>query len=470
MSEHQNIEYKTNWHDDHLKAICGFANANGGTLYIGRDDTGRVVGVADYKKLMEDLPNKIHDLLGVMAEVKLEKKKGRHFIAIIVPSYSVPISFRGRYYYRSGSVKKELIGNSLNEFLLKKSGKTWDDVLESGAKISDIDRKSVDQFLKSAKKAGRFPGNEKLTLKELLDKLRLLDKGKFRRAAIILFGKDPGKFYQGLTVRMGRFGESESDLRFQESVEGNLIYCLQEVLDQLNRKFLIRPISFEGIQRVEKGEYPIAALREVLLNALVHRNYAGAHTQIKIFDDRICFWNDGPLPEDMTIELLKQRHSSKPRNPVIAEVCFKGGYIDAWGRGIEKIIDACREAKLPEPKFEENSGGMLVTLFNNKHGSQEIELQPEAATQLPIQSATQSTDPVVRLLEALRQGDKTSGELRAILKIKHRPTFRANYLHPALSEKLIEYTVPEKPNSRLQKYRLTKKGTERLKKQGKNIA
>ncbi len=372
MSEQQNIEYKTSWHDDYLKLVCGFANANGGTLYIGRDDTGKVAGIADYKKLMEDLPNKIHDLLGVMAEVRLEKKKGLYFIAIAVPPYSVPISFRGRYYYRSGSIRKELTGNSLNEFLLKKSGKTWDDVLEPGAKIADIDKKSVDQFLKSAKKAGRFPGNEKLSLKELLDKLRLLDKGKLRRAAIILFGKDPGKFYQGLTVRMGRFGESEADLRFEESVEGNLIYCLQEVLDQLNRKFLIRPISFEGIHRIEKGEYPIAALREVLLNALVHRNYAGAHTQIKIFDDRICFWNDGALPEDLTIELLKQRHSSKPRNPVIADVCFKGGYIDAWGRGIEKIIDACQEAKLPEPEFEENSGGVLVTLFKDRYAKDRL--------------------------------------------------------------------------------------------------
>lgn len=465
MSEHQNVEYKTNWHDDHLKAVCGFANANGGTLYIGRDDTGKVVGVVDYKKLMEDLPNKIHDLLGVMAEVKLEKKKGLHFIAVIVPSYSVPISFRGRYYYRSGSVKKELIGNSLNEFLLKKSGKTWDDVLELGAKISDIDRKSVDQFLKSAKKAGRFPGNEKLSLKELLDKLRLLDKGKLRRAAIILFGKDPGKFYQSLTVRMGRFGESESDLKFQESVEGNLIYCLEEVLDQLNRKFLIRPISFEGIQRVEKGEYPIAALREVLLNALVHRNYAGAHTQIKIFDDRICFWNDGPLPEDMTIELLKQRHSSKPRNPVIAEVCFKGGYIDAWGRGIEKIIDACREAKLPEPKFEENSGGMLVTLFNNKYGSKE---QPESQLQSstsPVPVQYQSLEGrILALLEeeslsvsllSKRLGQKrVSGQLKIVLK-------------KLLSDSLIEFTIPDKPNSRLQKYRLTTKGAEYLETKGR---
>ena len=137
-------------------------------------------------------------------------------------------------------------------------------------------------------------------------------------------------------------------------------------MNQLDRKFLVRPVSFEGIHRIEKGQYPTAALREVLLNALVHRNYMGAHIQIKVFDDRISFWNDGALPDDLTIELLKRKHSSKPRNPIIADACFKGGYIDAWGRGIEKIINACKEEGLPEPLFEENSGGMLVTLFNNK--------------------------------------------------------------------------------------------------------
>src|SRR3989338_6345712 len=125
MTEQQNTEYKTNWHDDYLKWICGFANANGGTLYIGKDDNGNVTDVSDYKKLMEDLPNKIRDVLGVMAEVNLLQDNGRHYIEIIIPPYSVPISFRGRYYYRSGNTKQELIGNALNEFLLKKSGKTW---------------------------------------------------------------------------------------------------------------------------------------------------------------------------------------------------------------------------------------------------------------------------------------------------------------------------------------------------------
>src|SRR3989338_312907 len=297
MTEQQNIEYKTNWHDDYLKVVCGFANVSGGTLYVGRDDAGKVTGVADHKKLMEDLPNKINDLLGVMAEVRLKKKKGLCFIEIVVPPYSVPISFRGRYYYRSGSVKKELTGNSLNEFLLKKSGKTWDDVIEPRAKLADIDRKSVEVYLKSAAKAKRFPVDKKPTLKELLEKLKLMEKGRLKRAALVLFGREPARFFPSMSVRIGRFGASKVDLRFQESIEGSLIHCLEETIQQLDRKFFISPVSFEGLHRIEKWQYPLPALREVLLNALIHRNYMGAHIQIAVYDDRISFWNDGGLPE-----------------------------------------------------------------------------------------------------------------------------------------------------------------------------
>ena len=128
MPEQQNIEYKQSWHDDFLKWVCGFANAHGGTIFIGKDDDGKTVGVADYKKLMDDLPNKIRDVLGIMAEVNLHEEDGLYFIEIITPPYSVPISLRGSYYYRSGSTKQELKGNALLEFLLRKSGKTWDDV------------------------------------------------------------------------------------------------------------------------------------------------------------------------------------------------------------------------------------------------------------------------------------------------------------------------------------------------------
>ena len=117
MPEQQNIEYKQSWHDDYLKWVCGFANGQGGVIFIGKDDDGKIVGVDDYKKLMDDLPNKVRNTMGISVEVNLHQEKGKYFIEIVTPPYSVSISLRGRYYYRSGSTKQELTGASLNEFL-----------------------------------------------------------------------------------------------------------------------------------------------------------------------------------------------------------------------------------------------------------------------------------------------------------------------------------------------------------------
>jgi ATP-dependent DNA helicase RecG len=364
MPEQQNIEYKSAWHDDYLKWVCGFANAQGGTIFIGKDDNGNVVGIEDYKRLMDDIPNKIRNVMGITVEVNLHKENEMHYIEIVTPPYSVPISLRGRYYYRIGSTKQELTGTSLNEFLLKKSGKTWDDVVEPRATFDDIDETAVAKFLVMAKEKGRLPEVDGLTTEQLFDKLRLTENGQIKRAALVLFGKDPGKFYPSIYVRIGRFRD-ELDLIFQESEEGNIINLYQAVLDQINHKFIIKNISFEGMHRIETPEYPREAMREAILNALVHRNYMGVHTQIRVYNDKISFWNDGGLESPLTVESLKRPHASRPRNVLIADICFKGGLIDAWGRGTIKIIETCKQAGLPEPEIIEQDGGLLVTMFKN---------------------------------------------------------------------------------------------------------
>jgi len=109
MPEHQTIEWKENWHDDYLKWICGYANAYGGTLYIGKDDDGNVTGIKNSKTLLESIPNKITDTMG-----------------IIVDKYPFLINFRGKYYYRSGSTMREINGKELERALLKTQGRTWD--------------------------------------------------------------------------------------------------------------------------------------------------------------------------------------------------------------------------------------------------------------------------------------------------------------------------------------------------------
>lgn len=366
MNENQNVEFKINWNDEHLKWVCGFANAGGGKIFIGKDDKGNIHNLKNSKKLMEDIPNKIRNKLGIIPEVILHEFEQKNHIEIVINPHSVPVSFRGRYYYRSGSTKIELTGNSLNEFLLRKSGKTWDAMIEPTATLSDIDEQSISQYLKDADRSGRLPDASDLELSVLLEKLRLVENSKLKRTAIVLFGKDPGYFYPNQIVKIGRFGKNDADLIFQEVVEGNLIHLLYEVPKILNAKFLIKPIDFEGLLRIEKNEYPVAALREMLLNALVHRNYMGTTIQIRVYENKISFWNEGKLPEDLPLAALKRQHPSRPRNPIIADVCFKGGYIDAWGRGTIKIIDACKLADLPEPEMKEIDGGFLITVYRKE--------------------------------------------------------------------------------------------------------
>lgn len=372
MPENQNIEYKQSWQEDNLNTICALANSNGGKLFIGKDDKGNLIDVPDYKKLMEDIPNKIKHHLGITTETILHEENNIHNIEIVVRPYSVAISLRGRYYIRNGSTTTELTGASLNDFLLRRSGKTWDDLIEDKATLDDIDQSSVSSFLEAARKSGRLPDTSGLAKLELLQKLRLADGDKLKRAAIILFGKDPGKFYSNIAVKIGRFGKDDSDLKFQEVEEGNLIKLLQEVQQQLKRKFFTNPIEFEGLQRIEKGEYPVAAVREMLLNALVHKSYFGATIQIRMYDNKFSIWNEGTLPDGLTFESLRRQHPSRPRNPIIADVCFKGGYIESWGSGTLRIINSCREASLPEAEIKESDGGILVTLFKDRFSEEQL--------------------------------------------------------------------------------------------------
>ena len=122
MKENQHIEWKSSWRDEYLKWICGFANAEGGTLVIGKNDRGEVAGVSNAAKLLEDIPNKVRDILGIVVAVNLRQEKGRDLLEIVVESYPSPISYKGEYHIRSGSTKQQLKGAALDKFLLPAGG------------------------------------------------------------------------------------------------------------------------------------------------------------------------------------------------------------------------------------------------------------------------------------------------------------------------------------------------------------
>lgn len=369
MAEKQNIECKENWRDEYLKWICGFANAQGGKIYIGINDKGVVTGVSDSKKLLEDIPNKAIAHLGLVVDVNLKKKNGVSYIEISVPTSDVPISYHGIYHYRSGSTKQELKGAALQTFLLKKMGKSWDDIPVEKVSIKDLDDDIIKHFLKLASTKGRIsPDASTEDKKELLENLELLtNDGQLKSAAVLLFTINPKKYFTTSYFKIGRFGSSDHDLRFQDIIEGNILAMADKVLEVLRSKYLTASIGYEGLQRVEQLEYPEPGLREAILNSIVHKDYTGTFIQLSVYDDKLILWNPGLLPDELSIEQLKSKHPSKPRNKNIAEVFFKAGYIEAWGRGVTKMIDACKAAGLPEPIIEELAGGVQVTFQKDRY-------------------------------------------------------------------------------------------------------
>jgi ATP-dependent DNA helicase RecG len=176
MSEHQHIEWKESWRDDGLRSICGFANAEGGILVIGRNNRGGVAGIGNADRLLEELPNKVRDLLGIIVDVNLRSESGREYLEITVPAYPNPISYRGEYYYRSGSTNQTLKGAALDRFLLRRQGRHWDGVPVPGFTVADLSAAALAGFRKRAAKSNRLsPELLAETDVVLLDKLRLFE-------------------------------------------------------------------------------------------------------------------------------------------------------------------------------------------------------------------------------------------------------------------------------------------------------
>ena len=289
-------------------------------------------------------------------------------IEIVIEPSNIPIAYKGTYHYRSGSTKQELRGTALQQFILKKMGRSWDDVPNERATLDDIDRNAIDYFLRKGIEAQRIPDDlREASTKDVLDSLGLIDNdGYLKNAAILLFGKNPLRFFPSVSFKIGRFGKDEADLMFQDIIEGNIIQMADRVMELLQGKYLVSPVRFEGMQRYETLEIPKEALREILYNAIAHKDYAGPDIQMHVYDDHIEVWNEGELPEGYTEETLMGRHSSKPRNRNIANAMFKAGFIDTWGRGYMKIREGFEAAELPMPRVQNFCGGVEVTVQRTK--------------------------------------------------------------------------------------------------------
>lgn len=240
---------------------------------------------------------------------------------------------------------------------------------ESDFSDADIDLETVERFKILAR--DRVPSIEQETdLLALMQRLNLLSGAKYKRAAVVLFGKNVQKYVLQARIKIGKF-LIDTEVITTDIVEGNLIQQVDRTLDILRTKYLLSYISYEGIHRREKLVYPYDALREAILNAIIHREYfVSSEIQIRVYDDKLIIGNEARL-QDITVEDLSKSHPSRPHNKLIADVFYKAGFIESWGRGTQRIIDKCITEGLPAPVYEYKMG-FLYLVFSNERVNERV--------------------------------------------------------------------------------------------------
>jgi len=350
--EGDRLEFKETFNDGVLKTISAFANTYGGLMVVGVNNKREVVGIdvddENYQKIINTVVNK----LGITPDFEIVEVNDKSILAIEVNKSYIPVSFEGRYYKRVGNTTRRMNFEELKRFFQRDL--RWERLSERYFKIDEIDENSVRSFLRAAKAKGRltvFNGDE--PIEEIFRKLGLMENGKINNAGMLLFGKNPQKYFDHARVRVVRLKDNITIIG-DRWIEGNLFNQFRETEEAIKNFINVR-YEIKGFEREDIWDYPLEAIREAIANAILHRDYMRAiNVQIKVYDDRIWFYNVGGLPEDWDTEKLLSSHASMPRNPTIFNIFYLAGIVESVGSGIERMTNALKAAGLPELKIEAN--------------------------------------------------------------------------------------------------------------------
>jgi predicted HTH transcriptional regulator len=235
--------------------------------------------------------------------------------------------------------------------------------------LQDIDNKAIADFVETSEAVGRLKLKGSRAPKAVLQNFNLLREGRPTNAAMLLFGKDPRRFFSNVQVHCFHFHGTvkQKPIASQQPYEGRLIEVIDEavefVLGKIDRRVGTRS---ESAQAPVAFEVPRPVILEAIVNAVAHRDYrSSGFVQVVLFADRIEVWNPGELPPGLTPELLREPHGPMPRNPLIAEPLYRVKYVEKAGTGTTDMIADCREAGLPEPDFEQRGPYFVVTVWRD---------------------------------------------------------------------------------------------------------
>ena len=328
----------------------------------------------------------------------------------------------------------------------------------SKASLDDLNTDQMHRFIRTARSARAFPLSEGTSTEELLVHLNLLNDGRPTNAAVLLFGKSPQRFLISSEIRCAHFHGTEvaKPIPSYQVYKGTAFQLVDQAVDfVLSKIALWVGTRAESVQAPVAYEIPKEVITEAIVNAVAHRDYtSNASIQVMLFSDRLEIWNPGRLPPPLTLAQLRGPHQSVPNNPLLAEPLYLAQYIERMGTGTLDMIRRCGDAGLSEPEFTDSSG--FKTTIWRAIPPERIEVQPES------QPESQPRDLRSKILHLLASGPMQKSELSEKLGQKSVSGQLNKVVQSLLADQMVEYTLPDKPNSRLQKYRLTDQGKTEL--------
>lgn len=442
------------------ETLCAFLNGDGGKVLIGVAPDGKLVGqdVADIT--LRD----IAAMLGRFepsARVEMSRVDvghGRQVIVLeAVPSRQfAPFCFESKPYKRVGSTTTVMSQEEYARLLLDRnhSRHRWENQPAVGVRLEDLDREEILRTRATAIEQRRLSAGTSMDVGDILDRLGLRVDRQVTQAAQMLYGTKFLPDYPQALLKLGRFRGTKitGDILDNKQEYLHAFAMVREAIAWLDRTLPLSARFPKGaINREDRLPVPAEALREIVINAVIHRDVSSpsSYVAIAVFDDRIEVRSIGDFPSGVRVEQLSREHLSVRRNPLIAEAFHRTGAIEAWGRGTNRVIEACRAYGIPDPDFVDQAGAVTVTFKADVVAG--APRWDQAGTKLGL-----SRDQV-QVLESASES-MALPDLMAPSGRTNRTKFRDQVLAPLLKAGLIEMTIPDKPRSPKQQYRITDAG------------
>ena len=462
---------------DGMHSACAFLNTDGGWLIFGvAPKSLKILGQEITDSTQQEIAKAITGLEPAV-DVKIHyvdvpDRPGNKVIAMHFDGWvwgERPHTFHGCPYYKVENTTKVMPHEMYDERIRAHQPQmyAWERQMADGVTLGDLNEKHIRGCIRLGVEGGRIPASAmSAPIDDTLAKWNLLKNGNPTNGAVMLFSDNIDEYPQ-FRLRMARFlGTDKNEFIDNQRAEGNFF----DLLDA-GMAFLFKHLN-HSLQREERLEVPYHALREALINSLCHRQWEKHNLtgSIAIYDDRIEIANPGIFPPQISPESIKEPHESYPYNLKIAEALYKSTYLESWGSGAKRIMDACREQGVEDPTWRWDGGFVIVTFKRPKFRSSSAQVPPKSGTSRePVGNQLGTSSSQVKfLIDKMDESFYSVKDLIKLFGLNDVRKFRKNYIHPALADGAIERLYPDRPNHPKQKYRLTEAAKEWKKNQSQN--